>query len=79
MADVVENPESEAPRDLANFLRRALFNHKGLNSRNVVVQVTGRRVFLEGTVNKASEKEAIDRFIRDFAFVEAVTSYITMK
>lgn len=79
MADIIENQDAEAPRDMANFLRRALFNHKGLNSKNVVVQVNGRKVFLEGTVTEAHEKEAIDRFIREFAFVESVSSYITTR
>lgn len=64
---------------MANFLRRALFNHKGINSRNVVVQVVDRKVFLEGSVMFSKEKEEIDKFVREFPFVEAVSSYITSR
>lgn len=71
--------ESEVPRDMANFLRRALFNHKGFDSKNVVLQVVDRNVFLEGSVTYAREKEEIDEFIRGFHFVEKVTSYITFR
>lgn len=79
VADGLENPEIEAPRDMANFLRRALFNHKGFDSRNVVVQVVDRKVFLEGSVMFSREKEEIDKFIREFPFVETVSSYITFR
>ncbi len=74
-----DNSEIEAPRDMANFLRRALFNHKGFDSRNVVVQVVDRKVFLEGSVMFSREKEEIEQFVREFPFVKAVSSYITSR
>ncbi len=79
VVDGLNNPDIEVPRDMANFLRRALFNHKGFNSRNVVVQVVNRKVFLEGSVASSREKEEIDRFVREFPFVEMVSSYITFR
>lgn len=74
-----DSSEIEAPRDMANFLRRALFNHKGFDSRNVVVQVVDRKVFLEGSVMFSREKEEIEQFVREFPFVKAVSSYITSR
>lgn len=79
MSDVLKSFESEVPGDIANFLRRALFNHKGFNSKHVVVQVIGRKVILEGSVTSSDEKEEIDKFIREFDFVEMLSSYITLK
>ncbi len=79
---IVGGPDSsakEAPRDMANFLRRALFNHKGFDSRNVVVEVTGRKVILDGSVISSGEKYEIEKFIGEFPFVETVSSYITFR
>jgi osmotically-inducible protein OsmY len=78
-ADFREELDMEPPRDIANFLRRALFNHKGFNSKHVVVQVVGRKVFLEGSVMLSAEKEEIEKFVRAFPFVEMVSSYITFR
>lgn len=79
VVDGLDNSGIDTPRDMANFLRRALFNHKDFDSRHVVVQVIDRKVFLEGFVMSSGEKEKIDKFIRDFPFVEAVSSYITFR
>lgn len=79
MMERSDSSETEVPRDMANFLRRALFNHKGFDSKNVVLQVVDRDVFLEGSVTYAREKEEIDEFIRGFHFVEKVSSYITFR
>lgn len=77
--DFREEQGIEAPPDMANYLRRALFNHKGFNSKHVVIQVVGRKVFLEGSVLLSEEKEEIEKFVRAFPFVEMVASYITFR
>jgi osmotically-inducible protein OsmY len=74
-----DNFATEPPKDMVNFLRRALFNHKGFNSKNVVVQVVGQKVFLEGSVKLSTEKEEIDNFVRAFPFVKELSSYITFR
>lgn len=67
----------ETDRNLERKVIRALKGNVFINSNNIKVRVSGRLVFLEGTVRFQKERLLAQKCIVDLFGIRAVINYLT--
>jgi len=67
----------ETDKNLEKKVINALQANAFINSEKIRVRVTGRLVFLEGTVHLLKERISAQKCIRDIFGIRAVINYLT--
>ena len=67
----------ETDKNLEKKVVNALRANAFINCEKIRVRVTGRLVFLEGTVNLLKERISAQKCIRDIFGIRAVINYLT--
>lgn len=72
-----ENAKLETDKNLEKKVKNALRANSFINSEKIRVRVTGRLVFLEGTVPFLKERISAQKCIGDIFGIRAVINYLT--
>ena len=67
----------ETDKNLEKKIKNALHANAFIDSEKIRVRVTGRLVFLEGTVHFLNERISAQKCIRDIFGISAVINYLT--